>query len=86
MLRPAKHHVFERMREARFARRFVERTEAVPNVGLDDGRGMVLDDEYLQAVGERLFRDCVCAVDVCASAAAARGASAARTDRKAMYR
>ncbi len=41
----AEHHVFERVREARFPRRLVERTETVPNRRLHDRRRAILNHD-----------------------------------------
>ena len=51
--RSAEHHVFERVREAGFAGRLVQRSKAIPDRGLNDRRRAILDDDDFETVLQR---------------------------------
>ena len=57
MLRSFEHQVLEQMREAGVARPLVLGADVIPDVDGDDRAGVILVDEHVEAVGERVLRE-----------------------------
>ena len=57
MLRSLEHQVLEQMREAGVARPLVLRADVIPEVHGDDRARVVLVEEDVESVGERVLRE-----------------------------
>ena len=60
MLRPFEHQVLEQVREAGVARPLVLRPDVVPEVDRDDRHVVILVQDHVEAVGERVLREARC--------------------------
>src|SRR5207253_4441404 len=57
MLGAFEHQVLEQMREARPTRYFILRADVIPDIHRDDRNAMILVDQHVEAVRERVLRE-----------------------------
>ena len=57
MRRALEHHVFEKMAHPRFPRRFIDRSDAIPNLECGERYLVVFDKKYLESVVESELLD-----------------------------
>ena len=55
VLRPFKHHVLKQVRKSGAAGTFVSRTDVIPDIGRHQWKPVILVENYVQAILERVF-------------------------------
>ena len=57
MLRALEHQVFEEVRKAGASRHLVFRADVIPDVDRDDWEGVILVDQHIEPVGQRVLSE-----------------------------